>query len=102
TFNELRVGDSVHISGDSHALWSFFKMHAFSFKQLHEIFRRFSFFLLDVVDFYRILDSLLLLKRMNGSVSSHTHGCDKSSSSTLDLCFFNLDFQCPPALSSLS
>ncbi|GJY17452.1 hypothetical protein Tco_0388943 [Tanacetum coccineum] len=62
-FDELRVGDSVHESGDSHAFWGFFNMPTFSFKPLHEILCGFPFSLLDVVDIYRILDALLLLKR---------------------------------------
>ncbi|GJY79629.1 hypothetical protein Tco_0485430 [Tanacetum coccineum] len=39
---------------------------------------------------------------MKGSTSSYTHGWDKSSSSLCDFFFFDLDFQCPPSLSSLS
>ncbi|GJR19940.1 hypothetical protein Tco_0968467 [Tanacetum coccineum] len=39
---------------------------------------------------------------MNGSVSAHTQGWERSSSSTLDFCLRDLDFQCPPSLSSLS
>ncbi|GKA60604.1 hypothetical protein Tco_0760011, partial [Tanacetum coccineum] len=61
-FDELAVGDSVNESGDSHPFWGSFNMPTLSFKPLHEIFRRFSFSLLDVVDLYRILDALLLLK----------------------------------------
>nr|GEV70657.1 reverse transcriptase [Tanacetum cinerariifolium] len=42
------------------------------------------------------------MQGVKGSVSSHTHGWDKSSSSILDFCFFDLDFQCPPSSSLLS
>ncbi|GJY41036.1 hypothetical protein Tco_0428306 [Tanacetum coccineum] len=38
---------------------------------------------------------------MKGSISLHTHGWDKSSS-TLNFCLFGFDFQCLPALPSLS
>ncbi|GKC19899.1 hypothetical protein Tco_1022049 [Tanacetum coccineum] len=38
---------------------------------------------------------------VNGSVSSHNHGWDKSSSS-VDLCFFDLEFHCPPRSCSFS
>nr|GFD22659.1 hypothetical protein [Tanacetum cinerariifolium] len=41
------------------------------------------------------------MRGVTGSISLHTHGWDKSSSSILDFCFFDLDFQCPPPLSSL-
>ncbi|GKC49745.1 hypothetical protein Tco_1072490 [Tanacetum coccineum] len=61
-FDELGVGDSVHESKDSHALWDSFNMPTFNYKSLHEIFPGFPFSLLDVVDLYRILDALLLLK----------------------------------------
>nr|GEU98337.1 hypothetical protein [Tanacetum cinerariifolium] len=37
--------------------------------------------------------SKLRIRAVNGSVSSHNQGCDISSSSA-DLCFFHLDFQC--------
>ncbi|GKC75850.1 hypothetical protein Tco_1126624, partial [Tanacetum coccineum] len=62
TLDELGVGDFVHESGDSHAFWGSFNMPTLSFKSLHEIIRGFPFSLLDVVDFYQILDTLLLLK----------------------------------------
>ncbi|GKD48764.1 hypothetical protein Tco_1277740 [Tanacetum coccineum] len=42
------------------------------------------------------------MRGVNGLVSSHTHGWDKLSSSMLDLCFFDRDFQCPLALPLLS
>ncbi|GJZ44620.1 hypothetical protein Tco_0591875 [Tanacetum coccineum] len=64
TLNELGVSDSVHESGDSHALWGSLNMPTLSFKSLHEIFRGFPFFLFDVVNFYRIFDTLLLLKEV--------------------------------------
>ncbi|GJR90870.1 hypothetical protein Tco_0214881 [Tanacetum coccineum] len=35
------------------------------------------------------------MRAVNGSISSQTHGCDRSSSSILNLFFFNVDFQCP-------
>nr|GEY27520.1 hypothetical protein [Tanacetum cinerariifolium] len=47
-FNELRVGDFMHESGDSHALWGSFDMSALSLESWHEIFYRFPFSLLDV------------------------------------------------------
>nr|GEV76840.1 copia protein [Tanacetum cinerariifolium] len=73
TINELKAGDFVHESGDSHAFWGSFNMPAFSFKSLHKIFYGFPFSLLDVV----VLSMLVF-------------------------CFLDLDFQCPPPLSSLS
>ncbi|GJS47409.1 hypothetical protein Tco_0597530 [Tanacetum coccineum] len=42
------------------------------------------------------------MRDVKRSISSHNHGCDRSSSLMLDLCFFDFDFQCPPPLSSLS
>ncbi|GKF67511.1 hypothetical protein Tco_0197190, partial [Tanacetum coccineum] len=107
-FDELGVGDSVHESKDSYAFWGSFNMPTFSFKPLHEIFHGFPFSFLDLVDLYQILDALLLLKSsksrirgVKGYVSSHAHGWDSLSSSMLDFPFFDLDFQCPPLLSSL-
>nr|GEX29282.1 hypothetical protein [Tanacetum cinerariifolium] len=91
TFNELGFGDPVHESGDSQAFWISFNVPTLIFEPLHKISCGLSFSLLDVK----------LMQGMKGSVSSHTHGWDKSSSSILDFCFFDLDFQCPPSLSSL-
>ncbi|GJZ94674.1 hypothetical protein Tco_0666877 [Tanacetum coccineum] len=58
------LGNSLHDIRDSHAFWSSLNMPTLSFKPLYKIFREFSFPLLDVVDFYRIFDALLLLKEV--------------------------------------
>nr|GEU60950.1 hypothetical protein [Tanacetum cinerariifolium] len=50
----------------------------------------------------RTLNPQPLQVSTKGSVSSHTHGWESSSSSMLDFAFFDLDFRCPPMLSSLS
>nr|GEV95537.1 hypothetical protein [Tanacetum cinerariifolium] len=42
------------------------------------------------------------MRDVKGSISSNNHGCDRSSSLILDLCFCDFDFQCPPPLSLLS
>nr|GEW59770.1 reverse transcriptase domain-containing protein [Tanacetum cinerariifolium] len=42
------------------------------------------------------------IRGVKGSVSSYTYGWDRSSSSILDFCLLDFDFQCPPALPSLS
>nr|GEV63840.1 hypothetical protein [Tanacetum cinerariifolium] len=47
-FNELRVGDFMHESRDSHALWGSFDMSDLSLESWHEIFCRFPFSLLDM------------------------------------------------------
>ncbi|GKA88255.1 hypothetical protein Tco_0810019 [Tanacetum coccineum] len=62
--DELGVGDSVHKSGDSHTFRSSLNMPTLSFKSSHKIFSGFPFSLLDVVDFYQILDALILLKEV--------------------------------------
>ncbi|GJS90213.1 hypothetical protein Tco_0772849 [Tanacetum coccineum] len=64
TLNELGVSDSVHESEDSHAFWGSLNMPTLSFIYLHKIFHGFPFSLLDVVDFYWILDTLILLKEV--------------------------------------
>ncbi|GJQ89980.1 hypothetical protein Tco_0001119, partial [Tanacetum coccineum] len=58
------VGDFVHEFEDSHAFWGSLNMPTLSLKSLHKIFRGFPFSLLDVMDFYRIVDTLLLLKEV--------------------------------------
>nr|GEU44930.1 hypothetical protein [Tanacetum cinerariifolium] len=73
-FDELGVGDFVHASGDSYALWGSFNMPTLSFESLHEIFHGFPFSLLDVVDLYQILDALLLLKMLPYLVMMFPHG----------------------------
>nr|GEZ89650.1 hypothetical protein [Tanacetum cinerariifolium] len=54
--------------------------------------------LLDCQSYPRILRRIWGVK---GSVSSHTHGWDMSSSSMPKFCFFNIDFHRPPPLSLL-
>nr|GEW85279.1 hypothetical protein [Tanacetum cinerariifolium] len=90
-FNEHGVGDSVHDLEDSHAFRSSLNVPTLIFESLHKILCGLSFSLLDV-----------RMRGVKGSVSSHTHGWDKSSSSILDFRFFNLDFQYPLSLSSPS
>ncbi|GJX79867.1 hypothetical protein Tco_0328016 [Tanacetum coccineum] len=89
SLDEFKVYDSMHESEYSHAFWCSFDMPTFKFISFHKIFRRLCITLLDVMEFYRIFDVLLLLK-------------DRSSSSLLDLFSLDFDFQCQPLLSSLS
>nr|GFA88467.1 reverse transcriptase domain-containing protein [Tanacetum cinerariifolium] len=62
TLNELEIGDPVHESRYSHALRGSLNISTLNFESLHEVLCGFPFSLLDVVDFYRILDALLLMK----------------------------------------
>ncbi|GJW81437.1 hypothetical protein Tco_0145412 [Tanacetum coccineum] len=116
---KISFGDFVRSAFDELGVGRFscgsFNMPTFSFEPLHEIFRGFPFSLLDVVDLYRILDALLLLKLCIRSVvnevvkvAEEVLKCEEvvkfvksSSSSMLDFCFLDLDSQCPPSLSSL-
>ncbi|GKA33077.1 hypothetical protein Tco_0719444, partial [Tanacetum coccineum] len=61
-FNEFWVGDSVHESEDFYAFWGSSYMPTLSLEPFHKVFRRFSFSLFDVVYFYWIFDTFLLLK----------------------------------------
>ncbi|GKG34316.1 hypothetical protein Tco_0437012, partial [Tanacetum coccineum] len=58
------IGDSVHESEDSHALWGSLNMPTLGLESLYKIFCRFPFSLLDVVNFYLIFDTFLLLKEV--------------------------------------
>nr|GEZ38775.1 reverse transcriptase domain-containing protein [Tanacetum cinerariifolium] len=58
TFIEFGVCDSVHESGDSHALWGSFDMPTLSLEYLHEIFCRVPLSLLDVE--VKVADASLL------------------------------------------
>nr|GEY30587.1 hypothetical protein [Tanacetum cinerariifolium] len=71
TLNELGIGDPVYEFRDSHAFRGSLNVFALNFESFHEVFCGFPFSLLDVVDFYRILDALLLLK-----LGSATTGCN--------------------------
>ncbi|GJS55969.1 RNA-directed DNA polymerase, eukaryota [Tanacetum coccineum] len=70
TLNELEVSNPVHESRDSHAFRSSFNMPTLGFESLHKVLCGFSLSLLDVVDFYRILNALLLSKKPLGRSSS--------------------------------
>nr|GEV00569.1 hypothetical protein [Tanacetum cinerariifolium] len=96
--------------GRREKLYSVHSLYIPAFKLVppHKLFHGFPISLLNDVDFHRIFDAFFPLEafgflesQINGSVSSHTHGWDRSSS-MLDFCFFGFDFHCPPALPSLS
>nr|GEY85956.1 hypothetical protein [Tanacetum cinerariifolium] len=121
-FCQFRIIDSMHESGDSHALRSSLYTSSFNLKSLHKILDSFSILLFDIVDFQWILDLVepyprgtyegrvehvtpcirvfrellkLRIRGVNGSTSSHDQGTAKSSSS-LGLHLFDFDFRCPP------
>nr|GEW74668.1 Gag-Pol polyprotein [Tanacetum cinerariifolium] len=127
-FCQFRIIDSMHESGDSHALRSSLYTSSFNLKSLHKILDSFSILLFDIVDFQWILDLVepyprgtyegrvehvtpcirvfrellkLRIRGVNGSTSSHDQGTAKSSSS-LGLHLFDFDFRCPPLLVPLS
>nr|GEW34106.1 hypothetical protein [Tanacetum cinerariifolium] len=62
TLNELGICDPVHESEDSHAFRGSLNVPTLDFESLHKVLCGLSFSLLDVVNFHRILDALLLLK----------------------------------------
>ncbi|GJU14135.1 hypothetical protein Tco_1136531 [Tanacetum coccineum] len=61
TFDELRVCNSMHESGDSHAFWSTLDIPAFQFISFPKVFCRLSLPLFDVMDSYGIFNAFLLL-----------------------------------------
>ncbi|GJT87181.1 hypothetical protein Tco_1068898 [Tanacetum coccineum] len=73
TFDELGVGDSVHESGDSHALQGSLDMPTLSLESLHEIFCRFPLSLLNVVNFYQIFDTFLCKRKFARNVFLNRH-----------------------------
>ncbi|GKD40720.1 amidohydrolase 1 [Tanacetum coccineum] len=81
----------MHESGDPHAPRGSLYASDFHLESFHKLLDGLSVPLLDIVDFDGIFDDV------NGSTSSHIQGTAKSSSS-VDLCLFDFDFQCPPSL----
>ncbi|GJR60764.1 hypothetical protein Tco_1502926 [Tanacetum coccineum] len=64
---ELRIGDSVHESGDSHAFRRTLDVSALRLVSLYEVFCRFPISLLDVMEYYRVSDAFFLLESMADS-----------------------------------
>ncbi|GJX38657.1 hypothetical protein Tco_0251960 [Tanacetum coccineum] len=111
----------MHESGDPHALRSSLHASCFHLGSFHEFLDGLSVPLLNIVDFDGIFDVLVLMldacaqafhcdARLENFSSDHLnprfhHGLlvgTAKSSSSVDLCLFDLDFQCPPSLVLLS
>ncbi|GJR44950.1 hypothetical protein Tco_1313053 [Tanacetum coccineum] len=113
-----QVVNPMHESGDPHALRGSLHESGLHLESFHELFDGLSVPLLDIVDFNEIFNVLLLLHDVCKKAAlrslyhlslraNHTpcgppiRGTAKSSSS-VDLCLFDFDFQCPSSLVPIS
>nr|GEV54286.1 hypothetical protein [Tanacetum cinerariifolium] len=60
TVDQIGIGDTMHVSRYSHALWGSIDVNAFSFEAFHKYFRGLSLLLLDMIDFDWVLNVFLL------------------------------------------